>query len=66
MSSIAVGQQCAGFQRATPICGNCRHEKRERDDANNRTTRSCARHGWLVLMSSSCSDHAYRPYQNKA
>jgi hypothetical protein len=60
MSSIQVGQQCACFQRMTPICGNCIHEQRKRDEARDRTERSCAKHGWFVLMSATCKDHEYR------
>lgn len=60
MSTIAVGKSCAKFVHTTPICGNCQHEKRERDETRNRTERSCRKHGWFVLMSSSCNDHEYK------
>lgn len=63
MSAATVAQQRAGFTCATPICGNCRHEKRTRDEARNRTDRRCTRHGWIVLMSGTCNHHAYRPTQ---
>jgi hypothetical protein len=58
MGTIKAGQACAAFKKVTDICGNCAHEKRERDDVKNRTTRSCSLHGWYVLMSSACKDHA--------
>ena len=60
MGTIKVGQACAAFKKSTPICGNCEHEKRERDEATNRTTRSCKQHGWYVLMSSTCANHVVR------
>lgn len=63
MSMIAVAQYRAAFQRVTPICGNCQHEQRSRDEARNCTVRSCAKHGWLVMMSATCKDHGYRQPQ---
>jgi len=60
MGSIEVGQRCAGFEKVTRICGNCHFEKRERDERRDRTDRSCSKHGWFVLMSSTCRDHQYK------
>jgi NADH pyrophosphatase NudC (nudix superfamily) len=60
MGSIAVIQACVNFKRSTPICGNCKHEKRERDEDRNRTERTCGKHGFFVLMSATCTDHEYR------
>lgn len=60
MASIEVGQRCAGFQRIAPICGNCKHEICVRDNEKNRTERSCGKHGWFVLFSSTCKDYEYR------
>jgi NADH pyrophosphatase NudC (nudix superfamily) len=60
MSTIAVAKKLADFQHMTPICGNCRHENRVRDEAQNRTNRDCALHGWFVLMSGTCKSHEYR------
>jgi hypothetical protein len=51
----------SGFRAATPICGNCKHEKRCRVEAGNRTDRSCSLHGWPVMMSGTCSSHVYKP-----
>jgi hypothetical protein len=53
--------QGSGFRAATPICGNCQHEKRCRVEAGNRTDRSCGLHGWSVMMSGTCRSHVYRP-----
>lgn len=50
-----------GFRAATPICGNCQHEKRCRVEASNRTDRTCGLHGWPVMMSGTCRGHVYRP-----
>lgn len=60
MGSIAVGQACADFQKSTRICGNCQHEQRKRDEKRDCTDRTCGKHGWFVLMSSTCKDHEYR------
>lgn len=60
MSSIAVGKLCVSFKTSTPICGNCKHEKRTHNALRNRTDRTCTKNGWFVLMSSTCNDHEYR------
>jgi len=64
MSSIQNGQKLVNFQRSTPICGNCQFEKRERDEVQNRTERTCRKHMWIVIMSGTCSDHQYRNNRN--
>ena len=65
MSSIATGQRVVQFQRMTPICGNCEFEHRERSEPQNRTTRSCSKHGWLVMLSGTCANHQYRSTMKK-
>lgn len=60
MASIEVGQRCADFVKTTRICGNCHFEQRERDERRDRTDRRCGRHGWFVLMSSTCRDHQFK------
>ncbi|OFJ46412.1 hypothetical protein BA896_021910 [Janthinobacterium lividum] len=61
VNPVTGAPHCTGFQNATPICGNCQHETRMRDETKNRTDRSCTKHGWTVLMSATCDGHAYRP-----
>lgn len=60
MGTIEVGKQLVDFKKTTAICGNCQHERRTRNDRRDCTDRTCGKHGWFILMSSTCSDHEYR------
>lgn len=58
---LVAAPEGSGFRAATPICGNCQHEKRSRVEAGNRTDRTCGLNGWSVMMSGTCRSHVYRP-----
>jgi hypothetical protein len=60
MGTIAAVQSSLQFKHTTPICGNCRHEKRQHDEARRRAERKCGKHGFFVLMSATCNNHEYR------
>jgi hypothetical protein len=61
MSTIDGRKASAEFKPKMPICGNCRFEKGERNEAKNRIDRTCTLLGCFVLMSSTCKAHEYRP-----
>ena len=60
MSSIQTGQAALNFCRSTRVCGNCRHEERKPIVGTQFKERLCGKHGWFVLMSSTCDSHGYR------
>ncbi|WP_299533405.1 hypothetical protein [uncultured Herbaspirillum sp.] len=65
MGSIETSQRIVNFQPMTPICGNCQFERRDRCERENRTTRSCTKHGWFVMLSGTCINHQYRKTMKK-
>jgi hypothetical protein len=60
VGTINVKEQLVGFKKTTPICGNCVYEKRTRNERRNCIDRTCALHGWFILMSGTCTVHEYR------
>ncbi|WP_076591998.1 hypothetical protein [Herminiimonas arsenitoxidans] len=66
MSSIQNGQSVVAFRQATPICGNCKFEKRARNERQDKTERTCGKHGWYVFMSATCNSHQYRERNSNA
>lgn len=66
MSSIQTGQRIVEFRPATPICGNCKFEKRTRNERQDKTERTCSKHGWYVFMSATCTSHQYRERNSNA
>lgn len=56
-TTIQYQMKQAQFKRYTPICDNCTHRQISSDPRADRTERTCMKHGFFVMKSSSCKDH---------